>query len=137
VFEYSPGEFVLVEKINIVFTLKDLLMEKIQIDKNNEIEMMRSLAEFSRSIRYFRVIGDFHVGQVAYSGTEWLILDSSPGHITIDSRVNVNRSNPWESESFDFYARNSKKGRVFVEQIHQLLINSLEAQGSCANIFVY
>lgn len=84
------AEFTLMEKLNIQFTMADLLVSGQGLSMTKSRTLFAALQVFAgRSARYLYV-GDFRPDQVAFDGTRWILLDATDNHMMMDIKQDIN-----------------------------------------------
>lgn len=75
--ESVRDEFIVVQKVNFKFTLKEFALNYVKNEKNQPA--VDALARWFFQSRKVRMIGDFHSGQLVFTGSEWLLVDWANG----------------------------------------------------------
>ncbi len=69
------GQYILVDKLEIKFGLKDFLVGRIALGAEQRSAIEEALFVFSRKLAAFERIGDFSVNQIVFDGKRWVLLD--------------------------------------------------------------
>lgn len=81
-------QYALVERLDVHFTLEDLVMGRLRprgLDAATERLLYRELVEFARRVFMFADIGDFNLGQLAWVGDRWVLMDCARHHSLLAS----------------------------------------------------
>ncbi len=95
VFEHSPKEYVIVERLPAQAVRLDQFIERRWKNNTPEVEqqMIQDLLEFARKTALLRSIGDFKAEQIAYvPGRGWVVFDWTNGVSTLDLSRNPERA---------------------------------------------
>jgi hypothetical protein len=73
--ESLAGEYVVAQKINIAFFLDAILGKYRKVDPATYKAAEEALIRFAHRSAHFQAIGDFKANQLAFDGTDWVLVD--------------------------------------------------------------
>lgn len=86
IIEKYKAEYTLMQKIDVQFTMADLLVDGQGLSPLQQKTLFAALQTFAeRSARYLYV-GDFRPDQIAFDGSRWILLDATNIHIVADNK---------------------------------------------------
>ena len=74
--ESVPGQFAVMEKLDVAYSLTDVLSKKVVLDPVTKAQRFHELVKFSKAFADFKSIGDFAFNQIVWvNGRGWMLLD--------------------------------------------------------------
>lgn len=79
VFDYLPGEYVVVNKLDIQFTFEDFIYGKIFLNQDQKMRLLDSFYNWVESTGTVTYIGDFNESQVGFDlkSQSWILFDNT------------------------------------------------------------
>lgn len=73
-----PPQFAIMERLDVRFTLHELLAGQVKVSEETKAKLFKSLVQFATSTADFKSIGDFTFAQIVWvAGRGWVLIDFS------------------------------------------------------------
>lgn len=86
VYDYLPGEYLLVEKVDSQFSLLDFLEGHTSVSSDHKKRIIVLLFKWAQTTKDFVTIGDFGEEQLVFNGKEWVLVDISGKGETVEEQ---------------------------------------------------
>ncbi len=87
--EKFRSEYTLMQKINVSFTMADLLVNGQELSAIERKNLFAALLVFAEISARYLYVGDFRPDQLAFDGKRWVLLDAINNHLMIDIKEDL------------------------------------------------
>jgi hypothetical protein len=132
-----PDKAVVVKKEKLEFSLEDFLKgrdgdgEKLKLSKEDRKDLEKKLVQFARKTWMYERIGDFRTSEIAYNGTEWLIIDIGDDHyphkMIEDLKTGKNIFSPY-SRLKDEYSMETVKAPQLPDKLYEKVKDAIKEE---------
>lgn len=148
IYDNNPNQYVLVEKVDLNFTLQDLLDGKIHLNSQEKAYVTQQLLNWTKETMRFMYIGDFRFEQLGFNGNEWILLDFNGKAAPFDDWARYGHYNLTSHVLTDSYGKSilpndspfysQQELRLLFDTVTSFIKNTrIEMSGKlkCSNIF--